>query len=290
MAPYGVVANLLAMPIVSAWVMPAGLLALVAIPFGFDAPLWSLMAEGIEWMNAVAMWVASFPGAVGRISAFGVGPLIVCTAGLFVLCLLRTPLRWIGATLIGIAIVWIALTPAPDVLIAHGGDTFAVRNASGHFSMVKKGGDAFAMREWLAADADARLPTDSMLGAGIRCDEIGCIGRLADGATVALALHSEAVAEDCRRAALVITSRQVPHDCAATVIDRTMRNQLGAIALRRIDQSWEITPTRPLGHDRPWVRAKSAPAPSATGENQTTPSRAGSRDATPKVEDLTADD
>src|SRR5829696_10205968 len=37
LAPYGVLANLLAMPIVSVWVMPAGLLALLAIPFGFDA-------------------------------------------------------------------------------------------------------------------------------------------------------------------------------------------------------------------------------------------------------------
>jgi competence protein ComEC len=37
LAPYGVLANLLAMPIVSLWVMPAGLLALIAIPFGFDS-------------------------------------------------------------------------------------------------------------------------------------------------------------------------------------------------------------------------------------------------------------
>jgi competence protein ComEC len=37
LAPYGVLANLLAMPVVSAWVMPMGLLGLVAIPFGFDA-------------------------------------------------------------------------------------------------------------------------------------------------------------------------------------------------------------------------------------------------------------
>ena len=80
-APYGTLANLLAMPVVSAWVMPAGLLGLVAIPFGFDAPLWRLMGLGIEWMVAVALWVASLPGSVGRIHAFGVGPLLIATAG-----------------------------------------------------------------------------------------------------------------------------------------------------------------------------------------------------------------
>src|SRR6185503_11388788 len=100
LAPYGVIANLLAMPIVSAWVMPTGLLALVAMPFGFDGPLWRLMGEGIDWMIAVALWVANLPGAVGRIPAFGIGALLVATAGLAVLGLLKSPLRWCGAALI----------------------------------------------------------------------------------------------------------------------------------------------------------------------------------------------
>src|SRR5205085_7495026 len=72
LAPYGVIANLLAMPIVSIWVMPMGLLGLIAIPFGFDGLLWRLMGEGIDWMIAVALWVAHLPGAVGHVPAFGV--------------------------------------------------------------------------------------------------------------------------------------------------------------------------------------------------------------------------
>ena len=88
-APYGVIANLLAMPIVSVWVMPSGLLALIAMPFGFDGMLWRLMGEGIDWMIAVALWVASLPGAVGRMAAFGIGPLLLGTGGLVLLCLLQ---------------------------------------------------------------------------------------------------------------------------------------------------------------------------------------------------------
>ncbi len=84
MAPYGVIANLLAMPVISAVAMPAGLLALVAMPFGFDAPLWRLMGLGIDWMVVVAMWVAGLPGAVGHVAAFGAGPLLLATAGLVV--------------------------------------------------------------------------------------------------------------------------------------------------------------------------------------------------------------
>lgn len=46
-APYGVIANLLAMPVVSAEVMPMGILGVLAMPFGFDAIFWKLMGYGI---------------------------------------------------------------------------------------------------------------------------------------------------------------------------------------------------------------------------------------------------
>ncbi len=47
-APYGVIANLLAMPVVSVLVMPAGILGVLALPFGFDASFWRLMGYGID--------------------------------------------------------------------------------------------------------------------------------------------------------------------------------------------------------------------------------------------------
>jgi competence protein ComEC len=93
------------MPVISAWVMPAGILGVAALPFGLDGPCWQLMGAGIDWMILIALWVTSLPGAVGRVAAFGSGPLLLCTLGLVLLCLLKTPLRFIGACLIGIAIV-----------------------------------------------------------------------------------------------------------------------------------------------------------------------------------------
>ena len=80
-APYGVIANLLAMPVVSAEVMPMGILGVLAMPFGFDAIFWKLMGAGIDWMDDVALWVASLPGAVGHVRAFGTGPLLLGDGG-----------------------------------------------------------------------------------------------------------------------------------------------------------------------------------------------------------------
>jgi competence protein ComEC len=288
-SPYGMIANLVAMPAVSVWVMPAGILGLLSMPLGFDGFWWQVMGLGIDWMISVAQWVTSFPGALGRVVAFGVGPLLLCSAGLVMLCLLKTPLRFIGAFLMGIAAVLMVRAPQPDVMIAADGSAVAVRGENGRLAMVKSGGDVFAWREWLAADADARSPKDSTLGEGIRCDAQGCVGRLRDGALVAIPKTMESFEEDCLRAVLVVSGRDAPPGCATLVIDRQVWRRSGAMALRRQDDGFEITPTRPPGYDRPWARAvvqvgdvsEPARAPSAA---------APTRDATPRDEDLDAGD
>ncbi len=286
LAPYGVLANLLAMPVVSVWVMPAGLLALLAIPFGFDGPLWRLMGDGIVWMIAVAQWVAALPGAVGRMAAFGIGPVLLCSAGMVVLCLLKTPLRWCGGVLVVLASLWAIRPQIPEVLVAADGQTIAVRSADGRLAIHRTGsGDAFGVREWLAADADARLPTDRTVRLGFTCDPSGCIARLADGKLVAFTLAPEAIGEDCMRASLVVTVRDAPPGCAAALIDRKTTRALGALSLTRIGDRWELAAARPAGQDRPWARAM----PSGIAPSSTTIQPAP-RDATPRVEDLEAGD
>jgi hypothetical protein len=54
-------------------------------------------------MIAVALWVTQLPGSVGRVAAFGVGPLLLGSGGLLVVCLLRSPLRFAGATRVAIS-------------------------------------------------------------------------------------------------------------------------------------------------------------------------------------------
>ena len=283
LTPYGLIANLLAMPIVSAWVMPMGLLGLVAIPFGLDGDLWRLMGAGIGWMIAVANWVAALPGAVGRIPAFGIGPLLVASAGLVLLCLLKSPLRWCGAALIALASIVALRAPQPEVFIAADGLSLAVRQPDGRLSIHKIGtGTNFTVREWLAADADARNAADQTLPSGFTCDALGCIAKLPDGKSVALVLRPDAFAEDCGRAALVVTPRDAPPRCDATIVDRNRLRAGGALALRRDAERWEISAARPPGQDRPWAR--SLPQPSAPPATPTV--RPAPRDATPRLEDL----
>jgi competence protein ComEC len=272
-----------------------GILGIVTMPLGLDAEFWRQMGYGIEWMNAVGLWVASLPGAFGRVGLFGVGPLLLATAGFLVIGLLKTPLRWSGAVAVTIAVAWAASTPRPDVLSAGDGRGFAVRGADGRLA-VHHGGDSFAVREWLAADRDGRDVHDPSLHQGIACDPSGCIGKLADGAMISYVLTSEAYEEDCARAALVVASRgEPPADCRAAVIGRALWRQRGALALRRIGTDrgadFVVDSTRPRNFDRPWAPARvardTATSVSEAGESQ----EAGraSRDATPRQDDIEAD-
>jgi competence protein ComEC len=284
LAPYGVLANLLAMPVVSAWVMPMGILGVLALPFGFDAVFWRLMGNGIDWMITVALWVTSLPGAVGHIRAFGTGPLLVGTAGLLLVCLLRTPLRWSGAVLAVVASVWAVTTPRPDVLVSADGQTAAIRGSNGQLAVLHAGRDSFAIKEWLAADGDGRTAKDASLNDSVQCDAVGCIGRLKDGRLVSMALSAEAFGEDCARAAVVVSPREAPAACAATVVDRYVWRAQGALTLRWTDGRFEQRAARPASYDRPW-----APAPRTASESGTTAVTLP-RDATPRVEDLEAGD
>ena len=279
LAPYGALANLLAMPVVSAWVMPMGILGLLAMPFGFDALFWKMMGLGIDWMDNVALWVASLPGAVGRIHAFGAGPLLLGTAALLLLCLLRTPLRWSGAVLAVIGTLWAVWTPRPDVLIANDGRAAALRGAEGRLSVLYSSRDTFAVKEWLAADGDNRDVKDPALRAGVTCDNIGCIGKLKGGRLVSMALAPAAFAEDCQRTAVVLSARQAPGECAALLVDRKVWREKGAIGLRMVNDRFEEIAARPPGYERPW-------APLPFGASTTTHLRPAARDATPRMEDL----
>ncbi|MEW9615412.1 ComEC/Rec2 family competence protein [Shinella sp. S4-D37] len=125
---YGLAGNLLAMPVISAVVMPFGLVAVLLMPFGLDAVPFAIMGKGIEWMIALSMWVAGWKGEIvtGRIppAAF----LLIGLGGGLV-CILRTRLRHAGTLLaaLGLAIACLPAAGArPEMLVSEDGRLVAI--------------------------------------------------------------------------------------------------------------------------------------------------------------------
>jgi competence protein ComEC len=99
-----------------------------------------------------------------------------------------------------------------------------------------------------------------------------------------------AFADDCTRAALIVTVRPAPVDCAARVIDRAMLRKNGAMALTWRNGRFETASARPDGIDRPWTRhheAGRAAAPADAAVGRAPP--AAPRDATPLRPDVDAE-
>ena len=186
--------------------------------------------------------------------------------------------------MVAAATLWAVTMPRPDVLVAADGRAAAIRGADGRLAILSSGRDTFAIKEWLMADGEGRLPADKSLHDGVRCDAAGCIGRLKDGRLASMALTVEAFAEDCARAAVVVSGREAPGDCAAMLIDRRTWRARGATALRWNGNHFEETYAQPPGYDRPWAPAHAAPTDAAQ------PSISAPRDATPRQEDLETGD
>jgi competence protein ComEC len=258
-APYGVLANVLAMPLISFVIMPAGLVSALLLPFGYDAYGWKLMGWGIDGMLAVARYVAALPGAEGRVAAFGAGALLTATAGMLVLILPATRLRLAGVPLVAIAFVFAATGPRPQVLVDAEAEVVAVRTADGRLSILDARKDRLSAESWLAADGDGRRARADGLAGAFRCDAVGCVARLPDGTTIAVARDPRAFVDDCRDAALVVTRLRAPAACAAAAIDRDVLATTGAVALSRVDGKWIAEAARSPYADRPWYGRPAPP-------------------------------
>ncbi|KRW94479.1 competence protein ComEC [Paracoccus sp. MKU1] len=165
MTQYGLLANMLVVPVVGALVMPGGVFAALLAPLGLAQPALWLMGLGTSWMLAVAQWISDLDGAVTLFPAapravlplMAIGALLVLLAPIPgsatrpVALLLR---RGAGTALLTAAgLLWLG-AQRPDILISAQGDAAAVLTPAGRAPSKPRGG-SFAVTNWLEADGDA---------------------------------------------------------------------------------------------------------------------------------------
>ncbi|HEX2448850.1 MAG TPA: ComEC/Rec2 family competence protein [Methyloceanibacter sp.] len=156
MTHYGLIANLIAAPLVSLLIMPMAVLSLIAMPFGLEAWPLRAMGLGIELMVRAGEWVASWPGAVTilpRIS--GTALVLIVLGGLWV-CLWQTRTRALGLVIAAFGIALAPNSERPDVLIEREGATAALRSESGNLVFPPATAAGYSVDNWLLADGDDR--------------------------------------------------------------------------------------------------------------------------------------
>jgi competence protein ComEC len=253
----GFFANLAAMPVFSAVVMPSAAIAGALAPLGLEGvPAW-VSARGIEVVVAIGTWAADLPGAMSTAPAAPALALALTSIALVAGAVVAQG-RWRVAAPLALvaALVW-RVEPAGDLWIGESGGWVArVTGETGDVWVGEigrgddYGADLFARRAG-GEGAGVITPAESNVFA---CDAGGCIGRVA-GRLVAAADRWSSVVEDCARGADVVltpgrpSARVLARCPGVALIPRRGRGDRGGV----VDLSAESLALRlPDGRSRPW--------------------------------------
>ncbi len=260
MQVYFVVSNLAAVPLTAFFVMPAGLIALVLMPFGLDGPALRAMGFGVDGLIWIARVTAALPDAAIAVPPMPPWGIVVLALGMAWAGLWRSRMRLAGLPLIAVGLASPVWFQPPDVLVAADGRLAGALTPAGLFVQRQTGASNFTLDAWrqLAAAAVARpFPESSDVAeAELSCVPHGCLfhPRGPAGAAIFIA-HGSPRAADCQHAELIVaidTGRAACHGNVAA-IGRARLAEGGAIAVWVAPAGLRLLTDREVRGDRPWV-------------------------------------
>lgn len=223
-AQFGLIANLLAVPMMGLVVMPAAVLAACLAPLGLaSVGLW-VMGLGCRWILWVAGWITSFEASVVKV----VAPMSVVIPMLVLGCLFvilwQGRARWGGLVPVCVAMIIWSHATRPPVLIADSGALVGVMR-DGARVLNKPKGDGFVASSWLENDGDGRDQA-----AAARPDKAGFTADLGWMRLRQLTKRQVKSIEDpCQGVEAVVLPDDMPVDCLA-ITAKSLRDT-GAIAI-----------------------------------------------------------
>lgn len=278
-APYGLLANALVVPVMGAFVMNMGVIALFLAPLGLEGIALWVMGLGTTWMLWVAEWIAGWRGSdllvplpPGNVlPLIGIGMMLAALTS-------RRVLRWRGHWLpapvftAGVLLliagfsIWLGAR-RPDALISAQGDAVGVMTPQGR-AMSKESGGAFSADNWLADDGDtadqaisATRPGPNPLWGGprhLREAQMDGGGRQIRIVHATGKAAQSAVDERCRPGTILVLDDRAEirkrRDCL--LLDTRLLDREGAIAIWFYPHGPVFSTVAQVSGDRPWSRIR----------------------------------
>ena len=232
-AHFGLLANLLSVPLMGLLVMPAAVLAAALSPLGLGWIGLAIMRLGVAWILGVANWVAGLNGALSHVPTPPTETLPLIALGTLYLLLWRGRARVAGLAL---AVAGFALwfgADRPDVLISGTGGTVGVLTDKGRV-LSKPRGEGFVALSRLENDGDKVAQATAASRAGFSGERGQRAGAFATTSIVHLTgkKGAEMIADACATGAMVITTATSDiKNCQ--LFDAARLKKLGAVALYR---------------------------------------------------------
>ncbi len=255
-AIYGVLANMLAVPIMGFWVMPWVLVGLLLYPLGLmNYPLF-LAGAGVKHIQQVADWVSSFENATWVVGSYSQVLLVLLILSALWIVIWRGWIRYVAIAGLLVGGVVQASAVKPDILISNSGKTVMLSQGNDlYFTNLKT--DRFAREKWKVYMGNKGLEGKlyNIDLENTSCDEAGCVIEIA-GVIVAISQNPFAYLLDCKHANLLISNSPVQRNCHSPdrIIDRFDIWRNGAHALYFNEQGHvTIETVNEVRGDRPWV-------------------------------------
>lgn len=147
-APFGLVANVLTLPIFTLIVMPLGLVGSLLMPFGLDGWCFRLMGLSLDVVLWISEWLFGIlpDRGTGPISGIGV---VLLTAALFAASFFASRLRWVALPLAIAGLLTIRDTSDPPQLVVYeDGRTIAAFTGDGAIHHLAKRPKRFVTDQW----------------------------------------------------------------------------------------------------------------------------------------------
>lgn len=247
---YGVLANSLATPLVSLFLMPTVALFFILLPLGLEGVALTLLDYGIRALLGLAYWVSNLPHAQFFVPSLPAWGLALFVVGLLWVCLWQSRVRVYGFVAVVAGVASVLTITSPDMLVGGGMKQIAFRTPD---SFVLARGRANSMVPEMWANGLGYKQLAKAEPPHWRCDRLGCVAQV-KGKKVAFPFDLAAVGEDCARSDLIISTRG-PITCerGAAVLDPSRFKGSNVLALWvNEDGSIRTESSRDWQGARPW--------------------------------------
>jgi len=261
-ASYGLLGNLVAVPLMGFLIMPSGIVAVLLMPFGLEFYPLMLMGIGIEAVLGLAHWIYGLSGALLYVSAWPLSALLCfVTAGLC-LILLRGSLRWCALLPLVIVAAVFSSYRLPDIIVNGNLNLVMIRQDEGEIVVSTNRQDKFTRENWqryFGVENEILPVWPKAKGQGLFCDAEACRS-FVQGHKVSLVKTHYAQRTECKWADIVIS--QEPIQRASCAVENRIgkwegwRHGSHAVYLGKNHGDIRIVNAQIARGERPWVAHK----------------------------------
>lgn len=261
---YGVLANMIAGPLMSVVVMPATIITYLSLPFGLE--IWPLktMEWGVSWILATAHWIAGLPGAVWHVPAWPPISLGLMSGGLIWAMVWKGRGKIFAIPVLVLAAITIIMHETPDIQISESGKVIGIMDQEARLWVSNRRADRFSSDAWMrriGAEGDKPnvWPKEGRAEPiPMSCDPAGCRAEI-KGHKVAFPRKPESIREDCSWADIMVTTLPVPKTCPVPkVVDMFDVRDKGSHGIWLTPDDVRILSASDVSGMRPWTKHATA--------------------------------